>query len=219
MSSEVISCINVSGSAVNQTVSGRPNNCPFCHQKVSPKRFKGFIYNNSITVIYQCTNDECNEIFLGYFKSYQFGYYYTHSTIGKPNPTVFSDIITKISKDFVEIYGQAETALNMGLNRIGGISFRKSLEFLIKDYLIIIFPKDKIKIEKSFLSNCINDYISNTNIKATATKAVWLGNDETHYVRKWKDKDIKDLILLIGMTVAWMELEELTKKYNNNMSK
>ena len=36
------------------------------------------------------------------------------------------------------------------------------------------------------------------------------GNDETHYVRKWEGKDINDLKKLISMTIAWIEIEQLT---------
>ena len=32
-----------------------------------------------------------------------------------------------------------------------------------------------------------------------------LGNDETHYSRKWVDMDINDLKILIRLTVTWMK--------------
>lgn len=38
----------------------------------------------------------------------------------------------------------------------------------------------------------------------------WLGNDETHYVRKWEDKDLKDLKKLISLTIHWIEMDALT---------
>lgn len=47
--------------------------------------------------------------------------------------------------------------------------------------------------------------------------AVWLGNDETHYYRRWEDKDINDLKLLIKLTANWIEIKELTKNYSEDM--
>lgn len=35
---------------------------------------------------------------------------------------------------------------------------------------------------------------------------MWLGNDETHYVRRWEEKDLSDLKRLISMTVSWIDL-------------
>jgi len=47
------------------------------------------------------------------------------------------------------------------------------------------------------LSACIQQYIDNEKIKLVSKRAVWIGNDETHYVRKWIEKDIEDLKRLI----------------------
>lgn len=49
-------------------------------------------------------------------------------------------------------------------------------------------------------------------------RAVWLGNDETHYVRKWEEKDVNDLKLLVRLTVNWIDNVLLTKKYIADMS-
>lgn len=42
---------------------------------------------------------------------------------------------------------------------------------------------------------------------------MWLGNDETHYVRKWEASDISDLKMLIDLTAHWMTSELLTERY------
>ena len=57
----------------------------------------------------------------------------------------------------------------------------------------------------------ITKYIDDSNIKNVAKRAVWLGNDETHYIRKWEDKDLSFLTKLIDLTIHWIEAEELTK--------
>jgi hypothetical protein len=44
-----------------------------------------------------------------------------------------------------------------------------------------------------------------------AARAAWLGNDETHYGRKWEGKDLTDLKKLISLTLNWIQAEELTQ--------
>ena len=51
-----------------------------------------------------------------------------------------------------------------------------------------------------------------------AKGATWLGNDETHYVKKWENKDITDLKNLIDLTLAWIGLELKTEEYTNDMN-
>ena len=72
-------------------------------------------------------------------------------------------------------------------------------------------------IKQKNLSKCIQEDISSPNIKAVAARATWIGNDETHYVRKWEDKDIKDLIGMIDLTIRWIESEIETKRLLEEM--
>ena len=91
------------------------------------------------------------------------------------------------------------------------------MEFLIKDYAIHNKPTEKEKIEKKLLGPCIADYVDDNRIKTVAKRAVWLGNDETHYVRKWEGKNLEDLKKLIELTVHWIEMEYLTKSFETEM--
>ena len=56
-------------------------------------------------------------------------------------------------------------------------------------------------------------------LKQCAERATWLGNDETHYERKWIDRDVDDLKTLIRLTVNWVESALLTEKYAKGMVK
>jgi len=67
------------------------------------------------------------------------------------------------------------------------------------------------------LAKVIGDYVSDNNIKSVAKRAVWLGNDETHYIRKWEGKDLNDLKKLIDLTVHWIEMEVLTASFEEEM--
>jgi len=53
--------------------------------------------------------------------------------------------------------------------------------------------------------------IEAARVKQMARRAAWLGNDETHYSRKWEDKDLHDLKKVLELTTDWISMEELTK--------
>lgn len=133
---------------------------------------------------------------------------------GEPRGYVQPDEIKQISPDFCKIYDQAYKAEQLGLNLVSGPGYRKALEFLIKDYLILQQKAEddaaKKEIEDSALMHCIRKYVSDSRMKATAERAAWLGNDETHYIRKWEDKDLQDMKRFIQLTSFWIQSEHLT---------
>jgi len=123
----------------------------------------------------------------------------------------------EISPQFAEIFSQATHAEEYGLDEVAGVGYRKSLEYLIKDYCVAQHPDKEDDIKKRPIAQVIESFVTNENIKQCAKRAIWLGNDETHYVRKWMDKDIKDLKLLIQITVNWIQQEVITKKLLEDM--
>jgi hypothetical protein len=131
------------------------------------------------------------------------------------SPAHISDYVSEISPSFVEVYNQTLVADSLNLTQIIGIGLRKSLEFLIKDYLCYVNKDDKFKSWQ--LGQCINDGIQDANIKMVAKRAVWLGNDETHYIRKWENKDLSDLKILTKLTMNFIENSLMAKKYENEM--
>ena len=136
-----------------------------------------------------------------------------------------SETISKVSPDFCAIYEEAFKAEQYGLLLVAGPGYRKALEFLIKDYIIGRLTEtdaeklaiEKAKVEKTLLGTCIKAYVKSEQIKEIAKRATWLGNDETHYVRKWEDKDLNDLKKLISLTLHWIEVETLTLEVIANM--
>jgi hypothetical protein len=67
------------------------------------------------------------------------------------------------------------------------------------------------------LGACIEEYVEDAKIKAVAKRAAWLGNDEMHYERRWKDKDLTDLITLLNLVQHWIQAEHLTKEALKSM--
>lgn len=204
------------------TLSMSPNTCPLCHHAGEPRTVIAMSCvpnDNRIEVAFQCLVAECRSMFFGL---------YERSSAGNPfilqktypqrplRPTVPQDVLA-ISPSFLEVYTQALAAESAGLDQITGIGLRKALEFLVKDFAIAQNPKDKEKIEKQRLGTCIKEYLEDPNLKSCAKRAAWLGNDETHYVRIWEDRDIDDLKVLIRLTMNWAENVLLTAKYSEEM--
>jgi hypothetical protein len=197
-----------------------PKECPRCKYAIKPVHLYSYSRNNKgLEICWLCTN--CDSLFISR---------YTHTgSIFNGNlniemcavepqsiaPVDISDYINKVSQSFVETYNQALAADSLNLTQIVGIGLRKALEFLIKDYLCYINNNEEYKSWQ--LGKCISEGIQDTNIKMVAKRAVWLGNDETHYIRKWENKDLSDLKILTKLTMNFIENSLMAKKYEDEM--
>ncbi len=185
--------------------------CPICKHALSVNEIYGFIHDTktSLDVLsLLCRCPHCGESYINQYTGY--GNDYSRKVLSAPNrfeEKSFEEGIKILSPDFVEIYNQSLHAESLGLNRIAGVGYRKAVEFLIKDFAISNNPDNTEGIKSMFLSNCINTYIDNEKIKSLATKTVWLGNDETHYLRKHTDRDIDDLKNFIEAVVYFINIE------------
>lgn len=207
---------------------GVPDLCPRCHKGIHPKHivFSLDDKNKKVQGVFRCTHQNCQELFLANYHSVVTAdVARSHSTYQLSNVSPlkaqqhhFSEVITGVSPAFVEIYNQAIAAEANSLHQIVGIGFRKALEFLVKDFACHQHPDSSDGIKAKMLGKCIEDYIEDSSVKACAKRAAWLGNDETHYLRKWEDKDISDLKLLVKLTVNGIENILLTQKYIEEMS-
>ncbi|CAC8260971.1 hypothetical protein [Staphylococcus aureus] len=122
--------------------------------------------------------------------------------------------INEISKEFNNIITQSSNAESLGYNHLAGIGYRKAIEFLVKDYLIELKNKDRDSVSKRPLSQCISS-IDNDRIQKLAKAATWIGNDETHYVRKHIDKDVQDLKSFLHALTSLVSLEIVISKAEN----
>lgn len=197
------------GNGGNGILVSTPDECPFCHNKISPTVVFSHHQNNKVRVVFLCPAETCKQIFIGYYASSNGNpyCYLSETSIGKNKSKEFHKSINEISPSFVEIFNQAFASEQYGLTQICGVGYRKSLEFLIKDFAIKKHPIKEEEIKKNTLANVIKDYIEDSKIKIVSKRAVWLGNDETHYVRKWETKDLTDLKNLIDLTLTMIQAE------------
>lgn len=201
----------------------QPNDCPLCHTKINPpiQVHQTSATDDKISVVFMCNNQKCFQYFIAQYKIKRD----ENRLIGdltslRPKTYKikdFSNNISEISQEFMLIYKQAWEAKERELYNIAGPGFRKAFEFLIKDYAKYKAPNSAKEIEGSYSGTVVKKYIENERIQKVAERALWLGNDETHYLRKWEDKDLNDLLNLIDLTINWIEIEKLSAEYIEDM--
>lgn len=204
-------------------IDRRPDVCPLCHHAIEITEHYYAYYNKEsglAQLVHRCPKVSCQGVFLANYRRQSNStnqLSFLNATPCNHVPRSFGAIITNTSREFCEIYNQALASESQGQLKICGVGYRKALEFLVKDYLIGLHPDKTEEIKTKFLGKCIEEYISNTNIKTVAKRAAWLGNDETHYVRIWEGKDLQDLKKLVDLTVHWIEMEQLTSEAMEEM--
>lgn len=180
-----------------------PEYCPHCGKSISPERIHVSDSEDSYSsgnarfvVTFRCSRSTCKKYFaVEYiFKTTSETCSIAEYSYRPPIKVKLPENIEKVSPVFVEIYSQATVAEREVLNQIAGVGYRKAAEFLIKDYAISKNPSDEEHIKSIMLGKVIADYLNDfPKIQALAKSVAWIGNDETHYVRRHDDKDIRDL--------------------------
>lgn len=187
---------------------------PYCHFKghfESLGTCQGGELGLSFYVLLRCNGRDCRRPFIAEFDLW--GNHYQKANFrrvhgGTPKPPEIPLAVRELSKRFVNIFTQATFAEAMGLTEVAGPGYGKALEILIKDYAIHVESDEvkKVKIETAPLGECIKDHMPE-QIRVTAKRCVWLGNDETHYKRKWEGKDIGDLKRLLRITIGQIDTD------------
>lgn len=203
-----------------------PEQCPLCESIMSPIVFPNAVISDTpiektwpgnflvfqVAFITRCT--KCKRLYTNVFEIYKDNY--NNLNISKnvyhqtkmPNIDInFSENIQALSPMFIKTYTQAIQAEKLNLNELSGMGFRKALEFLTKDFAIKLTPDNTEKIEKMPLSQVINNELSNSleDISILLKNATWLGNDETHYIKKFPDKDISDMKRYISAAIKLID--------------
>ena len=221
------------GDSVNITYD-LSDQCPHCKVSVTPNIIyaitaKNYEYSkpNYAAILVQCPSNNCSQFYIDYFyipslentgytqKSRKEKYFY--------KPILSNDLPNEVNEkfpEFNEIYSQAIQAENYGLNQIAGVGYRKALEFLVKQYSIHLNPENKEKIQKEFLGATIKNSLGDfKKLQSLFEAATWIGNDETHFVRKHEDHDIASMKKFIKSAATFISADldadeaiEFTKK-------
>ncbi|CAK1228635.1 hypothetical protein [Fructobacillus tropaeoli] len=220
-----------------------PERCPHCGKNMSPRVYSGFSnhkngysknngYPESGTkrvfcLVLQCVL--CNSFYIGNFKANKFdsegiitNYGYIDVSYIPPISNDIPENVSEISERFSGIYNQSLKAKEYGLTEIYGMGLRKSLEFLVKDFAIYLSKlnsDDSAKID-SIKAQSLGQVISSnfrefSNFSKLFQSASWIGNDETHYIRKHPEKDaefLNSLIKVLANNVSNTVIEQEAMK-------
>jgi hypothetical protein len=195
-----------------------PDECPVCHRYSEV----GFVTadpvenGQGVQAVFRCAYQGCRVFFICSYGPKPSSELLAGRPL-KPPHSMFPETISTLSPMFVSIFKEADEAKHLGLKQIAGPGYRKAFEFLIKDYAKSLAPNKEKEIETKFSGTVVNEFISDARIQAVARRCLWLGNDETHYLRKWTDHDVEDLVVLIKLTTSWVEIEHLSKNYVQEM--
>jgi hypothetical protein len=194
--------------------------CPLCHSSIEPIYRYAWMDKRGLQAVFECPRENCQKLFIAYYRqstpeeksTLETEYYYSSSEPVRIKEKTFSETITSISAQFCEVYNEALIAEQRRLRNICGAGYRRALEFLIKDYLVHEKKDKSEEIKNKSLLDCIEQYVDDSRIKECAKMAAWLRDGESHYYKKWGDKDLNDLKVIIDLTVNWIESESLAKK-------
>lgn len=196
-----------------------PSVCPLCKHSIKPVEatcypFKDEDDNHFVSLLYLCKH--CYKAFVTFYSVSTNGRSFNSELIySEPNKYVeklFDDRIKNLSPQFNKIYNQALAAETYALDEIAGIGYRKAVEFLVKDYIIYFDPEKEENVKSKLLMNCIRDDIADNTLLLLASRSVWIGNDETHYVKRHEDKDINDLKKFIEAMVNYINIMLIAKE-------
>jgi hypothetical protein len=208
-------------------VSELPTLCPRCHTAAIPEILGGIAHAVDPDSWMFPTLDvpvRCSVCQLAYIAEYDGTPYHNGPDVNDievvftftrtvPNAlplSITSPTIQAISPRFSQVFDQAAAAESDGLDEVAGAGYRRAFEILVKDYLIGKDPANRERYIKTWLGVCIKEHITDPTIQDLAKRANETANDFVHY-KRYSGRDLKDLVSLIDLTRAWIELQAKTE--------
>jgi hypothetical protein len=219
--------VNGNESQGRASIDKRVSECPICHFTIEPRGAGIPAHTNGdwLECYFTCSNPQCRHLFIAVYEidrgmisqpgteSFRF----VRCLPWKAVERQFAKVVKDTSPDFVGIYNQASAAEAQGWTDVAGPGFRKALEFLLKDYAIRLHPDDREWIRRAQLAQVISKHFTDPSMSVVFSRATWLGNDQTHYERRWISHDIDNLKRLIDASVLLIELERLAAELPTDM--
>lgn len=203
----------------------KPSECNYCNKGVDLIYCKSFIadfYSEKVLcVLYKCP--VCQQLIVC---KYNLQVSICDAMLGSPISPFetlggtgvskeFSNEINELSPSFVKIFNDAYRAEQVGLAEVVGLGYRRAFEFLIKDYAIYKENDEakKENIKKMQLSQVVNTYFPDGEVKDLLVRAAWIGNDFSHYESRHFNIRLEDLKQLVLISVSRIDESIKTKKF------
>lgn len=173
--------------------------CPHCSQSVFSEMVSSSFFEfqkdyNFVVITYKCPDPECSRIYISLYLSHnadkKLELLYIYPT---KLPKILDPLLQEMSPRFIESYRQANIAENHNCFDLAGSGYRNAIEILIKDYAIIELKEDPTTVAKKKLHICIKEYLGDVDLTRCADVVRILGNDNTHYERKYEELDFNIL--------------------------
>lgn len=192
----------------------KPATCPYCNMGTDATYEQKYIasFNGNTLLIATCKCTACGKMFLFVCEK-------DDKQIAK-NVCIYPEVSVKpfvnkhlaaISERFIDIYNQALEAEFAGHFDLAAIGFRTALEILIKDYAINILKEPEASVTSKKLCPAIGEYLHQEEMVKTADVVRILGNDYTHYKRKYPEHDFALLKKYMEIFLSQIEIQYMIK--------
>ena len=190
----------------------KPRFCPICRTPQEGTRLDSKLFRTEERKFYGVVAYTCNCCGKKYLVNYNLDANAKTATFGAFYPTFTAtyenDVLAEFSPRFIELYNQALRAEFAGDIDLAATGYRHALECMVKDYAIKRLEKDHDEVCRKSLCQAIGEYFDSDMVK-TADVVRILGNDYTHYERRYPDLDFEVLKKYMEIVIRLVETKEL----------
>lgn len=188
----------------------KPMTCPNCGYGTDSIVVNNWTCNTSdgtlLVVVHKCTS--CDYLFhANYLWSKEEDKYKFISIYPSFKDRKFDDGIEIVSPRFIKSYHEASKAEFDGNIDLAGCGYRNAMEILIKDFAINCLGEEKKKVINNHLDEAIEKYLPNYKYKNVADVVRILGNDTTHYEKKYEEIDFSVLKQYLDIFIDLIDVE------------
>lgn len=127
---------------------------------------------------------------------------------GNSGPKFCDDVLGELSPRYLTACQQALNAEFRGDLELAAIGYRSALECVVKDYAIKELGKPRDEVVGKSLFAAIGEYLSEQKeLLNTADVVRLLGNDYTHYERKYPEYDFDILKQYFNIFTAFLRMK------------
>lgn len=192
----------------------KPDICPYCGLGTDApiKETSFFTFDRGLLLVATCQCTACGKIFFFACHKTEKDFAENVSIYPSLSFTPYENpILSKISERFISMYNQSLASEHAGNIELAAIGYRSALEILVKDYAISELGENKDRVSGKKLFDAIKDYLKQNELIATADVVRILGNDYTHYERKYPQHDFELLKKYMEIFLGQIELEYMIK--------
>lgn len=187
----------------------KPSVCPYCGVCVDAPLLKKdtFSFNGHHLLV---ATSKCTSCQKTIFFACEYSKDKNYTPISYPSISFVpysNEILEQISPRFIDMYNQSLLAEFNKDFELAAVGYRSSLEFLVKDYAINELGEKSDEVSSKTLCNAIGIYLHQEALVKTADVVRILGNDFTHYQRKYPEHDFKLLKKYMGIFLGQIEAQ------------